>query len=157
MSEKWEVVVAEGYDGPSIIELESILDEVPDPVRVRWGNTRDEVNLIRKYSHRHLVLCVDGFPARDRVAATFGLPLSIEPSVLERTRLLLLNVAANDWRGLCAESKGGPSLKHVLLKLVADSLRKGNRPALAEIMEPLWLRGIDLIDVDVLLRLKSMR
>ena len=60
-----------------------------------------------------------------------------------------------DWRNFCREQINGVAPKWLLLKLAADSLRKGNSPALADIIEPLLLRGVNIADADVLLRLKS--
>ena len=153
-----EIKIDKDYEGPSILELETIIGNFTDdsPIKVSWGNTRDEVSALRRFSDRRFVLYVSGFPARDRATATLGLPLVLESTVMERAKLLLIDLRAYDWRTFCRESeKDGVSSKHILLKLVADSLRKGNRPALAEIMEPLLLAGIDVNDVDVLLRLKS--
>jgi len=154
-----EIVVDKDWkEHPSILELaDSIAEITADPIDVQWGNTRDEATTLRSFPSRRFVLHVPGFPARDRATSYLGLPLSLEQSLLERAKNLLTDPVAYDWRSFCKESEQGVSPRNILLKLVADSLRKGNRPALAEIMSPLFLGGISPVDADVLLRLKSGR
>jgi hypothetical protein len=154
-----EIVVDEDWkEHPSILEIADSIPEITaDPIDVQWGNTRDEATALRSFPDRRFALHVPGFPARDRATSYLGLPLRLEQSVLERAKHLLTDPQAYDWRSFCKESEGGISPRNILLKLVADSLRKGNRPALAEIMAPLFLSGINVHDADVLLRLKSGR
>jgi len=155
MSNVSGIVIDEDFEGPSLKELVSIMDEITeDPVKISWGNTHDEIALLRFYSTKRFTLYVDGFPAQDRAIAALGLSLDPPKPVLDKAKDSLNNQAKYDWRNFCDESKGGPSPKWLVLKLAADSLRKGNRPALAEIISPILLGGISIVDVDVLLRLK---
>jgi hypothetical protein len=143
---------------PTILQIADSMAEITDEtVDLQWGNTRDEATALRSFPGKKFVLHVPGFPARDRAVSYLGLPLKLEQSLLERAKNLLTDPALYDWRSFCKESEQGPSPRNLLLKLVADSLRKGNRPALAEIMAPLFLGGISPVDADVLLRLKSGR
>jgi hypothetical protein len=157
MSNKIEIVIDRDSEFPSILELASIMDELDpaEPIDINWKNTRDEVLALRGYSGKHFKLHVNDFPARDRTTNTLGLPLFIEPSVLERARMLLIDAKTNDWRNFCEETSKTTPAKSILLKLTADSLRKGKTPATADIMGPLLFGGIAIVDVDVLLRLKS--
>jgi hypothetical protein len=152
-----EIVIDEIFTGPSILELSSIMEEIEDdrPVKVSWSNTRNEIAALRKFPSRKFVLVVDDFSAKDRVTATLGLPLSPPQGALDRAKDSLIYLKTYDWRNFCDGGKKNPNVKYLLLKLAADSLRKGNVPALAEIMSPLLLDGIDIMDVDILLRLKS--
>jgi hypothetical protein len=154
-----EIQIDEDWSGPSILELSSIMEEIEDdrPVKVSWSNTRNEIAALRKFPNRKFILVVDNFPAKDRVTAVLGLPLSPPQGALDRAKDSLVELKTYDWRNFCDSGGKNPNPKYLLLKLVADSLRKGNVPALAEIMSPLLLDGIDVVDVDVLLRLKSRR
>lgn len=153
-----EIIIMRDFEGPTILELVSIMDSVSeDPIKVSWGNTRDEQAALRQFPDRKFVLYVNDFPSRDRAVSALGLPLKLEQPVVDRAKLLLTDLKAYDWRTFCADNESGPATKNILLKLVADSLRKGNRPVLAEIMKPLFLGGINVLDVDILLRLKSGR
>jgi len=153
-----EIKIERDYEGPSIVEIESIIDNITEePIKVAWGNTRDEINALHRFPKRQFLLHVQDFPARDRTTSVLGLPLRLESTVVERSKLLLTDLKAADWRTFCKEqeSQHGVSTKYALLKLVADALRKGKTPALAEIVGHLFLSGIDIKDVDILLRLKS--
>ena len=92
------------YRGPTIVELADVIENITDsPIRVRWGNTRDEAAALRRHPGRLFTLCVPDFPARDRACATLGLPLNPEPTVLERAKILLRDPKAYDWRNFCDE------------------------------------------------------
>jgi len=155
MSNVGGIVIDKDFEGPSLKELASIMDEITeDPIKVSWGNTHDEVALLKFYSNKNFMLYVDDFPAKDRAIAALGLSLDPPKPLLEKAKDSLNNPQKYDWRGFCDDSKGGPAPKWLLLKLAADSLRKGFRPALAEIISPVLLGGISVVDVDVLLRLR---
>src|SRR5271157_336312 len=144
-------------EGPSVLEIASLMGEYEenDPIKVSWSNTRNEIAVLRSCPKRKFILVVDDYPAKDHTTAALGLPLSPPPPILERAKNSLVEVKTHDWRGFCENTKNDLNPKWLLLKLVADSLRKGNRPALAEIMPTLLTEGINQDDVDVLLRLKS--
>lgn len=152
-----EIRIDEDSVFPSILELKDSINEIEDPINISWSNSRNEIATLRSHPDRQFILYVDDFPAKDKVIATLGLPLSPPQPALERAKNFLVEQKTYDWRNFCEDSKGGPAPKYLLLKLVADQLRKGNRPALADIMEPLFLDGIRPEDVDVLLRLKARR
>ena len=155
-----EVAIVRDFRGPTILELAPVMESVTaSPVRVRWRGGKDEVGALAAFPGREFVLCVEDFPARDRACAALGLPLAIEASVLERGRIMLVDPKACDWRGFCGEQAKarGTAPKYILLKLAADSVRRGHSPPLAEVMEPLFLGGVGAHDADVLLRLKSGR
>lgn len=153
-----DIIIQKDFEGPTILELVSIMDEIAeDPIRIDWSNTRDEQHALRSYPKRQFILYVRDFPSRDRAVGVLGLPLKIEQPVLDRAKSVLCDVQNYDWRAFCDENKIGPSTKNILLKLVAESLRKGNRPVLVDIIEPLFLGGISVVDVDVLLRIKGRK
>lgn len=155
MSNVSGIVIDKDFEGPSLKELVSIMDEITeDPVKINWGNTHDEVALLRFYSKKNFTLYVTDFPAKDRAVAALGLSLDPPKPVLDKAKDVLNDAKKYDWRNFCDDSKSGPAPKWLVLKLAADSLRKGNRPALADIITPVLLGGISIHDVDVLLRLK---
>lgn len=149
-----EIIIGES-DYPSITEMTDIMDGVEDPIKLDWSNTRDEVATIRRYPKNKFVLHVRDFAMRDRTVATLGLPLKIENDVSTKAWNLLVQPKEYDWRNFVKQNEKGPSTRNILLKLAADSLRRGNRPAIAELIEPLFIGGISILDVDVLLRLKG--
>lgn len=152
-----EIIVNKDFEGPSITELIDIIPEVEEVIKVDWSNSRDEIATLQRFPHKHFILYVRDFSMRDRTVATLGLPLKIEEPVVERAKNSLIQPKEYDWRNFCKQNEYGPSTRNILLKLAADALRNGKRPALAEIMEQLFCGGVSIVDVDVLLRLKGRR
>ena len=156
-----EVVVSDRFEGPSILELTDILGGCDEAVRVDWSNTRDEIAVLLRFPNNKFVLHVRDFAMRDRTVAALGLPLKIEDPVTQRAWSSLALPKEYDWRNFVRQNESGkergPATRNILLKLAADSLRRGNRPAVADLIEPLFLGGISVVDVDVLLRLKGRK
>ena len=152
-----EIIVNKDYEGPSILEMTDIIDGCDEPVKLDWSNTRDEITTLLRFPKSRFILYVQDFSMRDRTAATLGLPLKIEEPVVERAKVSLIQPKEYDWRNFCKQNSDGPSTRNILLKLTADALRRGIKPALADIVGSLFHDGISIVDVDVLLRLKSRR
>ena len=150
-----EIVINKDFEGPSILELTDILEGCDEAIRVDWSNTRDEITTLLRFPKNKFILYVRDFSMRDRTVSTLGLSLKIEEPVVERAKNLLIQPKEFDWRNFCKQGAEGPSIRNILIKLAADSLRKGNRPALADIVGHIFHDGISIVDVDVLLRLKS--
>lgn len=149
------IVIDEDFEGPTLKELVSIMDDITeDPIKIRWHNSHEEISVLRS-SQKVFTLYVDDFPAKDRAIAALGLPLDQPKLILDKAKDSLNSPQKYDWRGFCEDSKGNPAPKWLLVKLAADSLRKGNKPALAEIISPILLGGVSIVDADVLLRLKA--
>lgn len=154
-----EVLIDDTFSGPGIKELSEMMNEVPldHQVKVNWGNTRVEIALLKQYPNRKFQLIVEDFRAKDKTMAALGLPLSFPAPLLQQAANVLLEPKLYDWRNFCADMRmeKAHQPKWVLLKLVADSLRNGKTPLLADIMPTLLIEGIRQEDVDVLLRLKG--
>jgi hypothetical protein len=150
-----EIIVNKDYEGPSIIEMAENIAGIDEAVRVDWSNSRDEIATLLRFPDKKFVLYVRDFSARDRTVSALGLPLRLEEAVVERAKTVLIRPAEYDWRNFVKQNSEGPSTRNILIKLAADALRRGNRPVLADIMEPLLFGGISVVDVDVLLRAKG--
>jgi len=150
-----EIIVHKDYEGPGILEVAENIPDIDEAISVEWSNTRDEIATILRFPSKKFVLYVRDFPARDHAASTLGLFLKLEEPVVERAKMLLIQPKEYDWRNFCKQNERGPSTRNILLKLAADALRRGMRPALADIVSSLFHDGVSVVDVDVLLRLKS--
>jgi hypothetical protein len=150
-----EIFVNKDFEGPSILELTDIIDGIDEAIKVDWSNTRDEISTILRFPDKNFVLYVRDFSMRDRTASTLGLFLKLEEQVVEKAKTLLIQPKEYDWRNFCRQNEHGPSTRNILLKITADAIRKGLRPALAEIVASVFHDGISIVDVDVLLRLKG--
>jgi hypothetical protein len=150
-----EIVVNKDFEGPSILELTDIIPGIEEAVRVDWANSRDEIATILRFPEKKFILYVRDFAMRDRTVSSLGLFLKLEEPVVARAWNTLAYPKDYDWRNFCKQNEHGPATCNILLKLAADSLRRGNRPAVADLIEPLFLGGISVLDIDVLLRLKG--
>lgn len=151
-----KIIQEEKYEGPSILELASnIPDITDDTIDIRWANSKDEIAALGQYN-RNFVLHVADSHIRDRTFATFGKRLRIPLNVLERAKFVLADKKGYDWRNFAGELKD-TSPRYLLLKLAADAIRKGIQPSLAEIAGKVLSDGIEPIDADVLMRLRSAR
>ena len=150
-----EIIVSKDFEGPSILELTDIIDGIDEAIKIDWTNSRDEISTILRFPTKKFILHVKDFSVRDRTASTLGLFLKLEEPVVAKAKTLLIEPKEYDWRNFCKQNEHGPSTRNILLKLTADALRKGLRPALADIMASVFHDGIGIIDVDVLLRLKG--
>jgi len=150
-----EIIVSKDFEGPSILELTDIIDGIDEAIKIDWTNSRDEISTILRFPTKKFTLYVRDFSVRDRTASTLGLFLKLEEPVVAKAKTLLIEPKEYDWRNFCKQNEHGPSTRNILLKLTADALRKGLRPALADIMASVFHDGISIVDVDVLLRLKG--
>jgi hypothetical protein len=152
-----EVLVNKDFEGPDILEMAENIPDIDEAITVYWSNTRDEIGTLLRFPNKKFVLYVRDFPMRDRTVATLGLFLKLEEPVMKKAWDSLAVPRDYDWRNFCKQNEYGVSTRNILLKLAADSLRKGNRPIIADLIEPLFLGGISIVDVDVLMRLKGKR
>jgi len=150
-----EIIINKDFEGPDILEVVENIPDIDEAISVEWSNSRDEITTILRFPDKKFILYVRDFPMRDRTASTLGLVLKLEEAVVIKAKTLLNEPKEYDWRNFCKQNEHGPSTRNILLKLAADALRKGMRPALADIVSSLFHEGISIIDVDVLLRLKS--
>ena len=150
-----EIIISKDFEGPSILELTDIIDGIDEAIKIDWSNSRDEISTILRFPTKKFILYVRDFSVRDRTASTLGLFLKLEEPVVEKAKMFLIQPKEYDWRNFCKQNEHGPSTRNVLLKMTADALRKGLRPALADILASVFHDGIGIVDVDVLLRLKG--
>jgi hypothetical protein len=150
-----EVIVNKDFEGPDILEMVENIPDIDEAVTVYWSNTRDEIGTLLRFPNKKFILYVRDFAMRDRTASSLGLFLKLEEPLLKEAWNSLATPQEYNWRNFCKANEHGVSTRNVLLKLAADSLRKGNRPIIADLIEPLFLGGVSIVDVDVFLRLKG--
>jgi hypothetical protein len=152
-----EITLDEEYAGPTVVELAPAIPDIADRVvKVRWGGTKAEYAALQQFD-RDFLLCVPDQAALDKAVAAFGKRLTVAQGLLERAKLTLADRKGYDWRAFVEGLGEDASPKFLLMKLAADAVRKGVQPALAEIVGNVMADGINPLDVDVLIRLKSGR
>jgi hypothetical protein len=148
------IILDKDYIGPTIMELEPALDRIEaDVVDLRWGNTKDEIRILRQHPRKFMLRIADP-TVWDRTIATFGKRLRIASPLLERAKLVLSDLAAYDWRKFITQIPG-TNPRYLLLQLAANAVRLGKQPQLAHIVASTFVKGVGAQDADVLLRLKS--
>lgn len=150
-----EIVVNKDFEGPDILEMIENIPSIDEAISLYWSNSRDEITTLLRFPDKKFVLYVRDFAMRDSAVEKLGLFLKLEEPVVNKAWNSLVTPKEYDWRNFCKSNEHGPSTRNILLKLTADSLRRGNRPAVADLIEPLFLGSISILDVDVLLRLKG--
>jgi hypothetical protein len=150
-----DVVLDKEYQGPSIIELLPAIDRIDaETIDLRWGNTKDEIRILQQHHDRKFLLHITDSVVWDHTIATFGKRLQIPSILLERAKLMLVDIKTYDWRKFI-EQIPGTNPRYLLLQLAADAIRKGIQPKLAQIVASTFVDGISAHDADILLRLKS--
>src|SRR5208337_1877973 len=144
-----EIVVNKDFEGPDILEVVENIPDIDEAISVGWSNSRDEIATLLRFPDKKFVLYVRDFPMRDRTVSTLGLFLKPEEPVVEKAKTALIQPKEYDWRNFCKQNEFGPSTRNILLKLTADALRKGLRPALADILPSVFHDGVSVLDVDV--------
>ena len=152
-----EVAVDPRFYGPSILELEPILDDIQEKViKVKWLNSRQEQFVLDRHKHLSFLLYVVDLSTMDKVSAQFGIPCKMDANLVASARDALLNIQLYDWRQFSGSQGAGMS-RSLVTRVAADAIRLGKKPKLAYVAKNLLLDSISPSDADVLVRLRVLR
>jgi hypothetical protein len=151
-----EIVVQSKFNGPSLIDIEPVLDLIQGTIDLRWTNTRAEQVVLERHHDRNFKLYVEDLPLMERTANSLGLKYVLDLGMSETAKAALLYQKTANWRAF-TEGVGLLVARSLITKLSADVVRKGGRPRLAAIATECILGSISPCDADVLLRLSAMR
>lgn len=151
-----DIVVQPKYTGPSLFEIEPVIDLIKGIVNVRWTNTKIEQAILERYRTRNFNLYVEDLSLMERTANALGLNYVLDLMTFETAKAALLYPKTANWRAF-TEGVGSSVARSFITRLSADSVRKGGRPRLAAIAAECVLDSINPCDADVLLRLSAMR
>ncbi len=152
------VAVDPEFHGPTLDELEPILEDLPSPIEVRWtGSATDYLLLERHHRDRRLLLKVADQDLADRTLWTLGGKFPLGKEAIEAAKKALTNQASQTWRAdMDRTSPTRGSL--LLIRVVGDSLRSGKKPQAAmSIARDCLFQGVNPADADVLMRLRTGR
>jgi hypothetical protein len=148
-----DIVIERDFTGPSLLDLEPILDTITAPsIVVRWHNSKAEQHLIRRHRDRNFVLMINDIPAMEAVVNALNLPIKLTPEYLEQVKMSLVSRKNYNWRSSSIEAR-----KSIITKLASEALRKGDKPKLSKVVTRCLLDGVSAMDADVLLRLAAMK
>ena len=126
-----EVAVDPKFYGPTILELESILNDIQEKViKVKWLNSRQEQCVLEHHKHLSFLLYVVDLNTMDKVSSQFGVPCKIDANLVASARDALLNIQLYDWRQFSGSQGSGMS-KSLVTRVAADAIRLGKKPKLA--------------------------
>ena len=151
-----EITIRENYLGPTILELEPVLEEITGSVEIRWEGTQQEIACLQRHPKKHFTLIVSDLSAMERAATLTGRRLQLDPQFVDNIKHTLISRKGYNWR-FTVEDVGANVARAAVIKLSADSIRRGKRPLLARITADMFCEGISSQDTDVLLRLHAMK
>ena len=71
-----KVEVDSQFYGPTVTELLPVLDGISDnPVKVRWGGTKEEARLLETIEEKDFTVCVTNLAEMGSVAGMLGCPV----------------------------------------------------------------------------------
>jgi hypothetical protein len=149
--------IAPNFEGPTMEEWARLLETGPAPteeIEVRWTGTKQDTRLLRQHARLVITLVVPDLAAMERAANYLGLPLLLEPNLLETGSRSLRSRSQSDWRAFA--HRVTPSVaRGVLIRLGADSIRKGKNPKTRHVASECLFEGVAPVDADVLLTLRA--
>lgn len=143
------------FAGPTLCDLEPILDELEGPVEVRWTGSKRDYLAYERHGAREVLMVVPDVETLERTIWVLGGHLELSEDDLQAAKSALTSRSEQTWR--TRVDALGPTRGTLLLtKVMADSLRSGKKaPAALSIALDCILQGVNPADADVLLRLRA--
>lgn len=95
------------YAGPTLAEMEPLLELSDEPIEVRWENTKAEIRLLARCGQREVTLVVPNLVGMEKAASTLGLKYVVERDLILNS-LSSLNEPVGQWREFSTQN--GPYL-----------------------------------------------
>ncbi len=150
-----DIVVQPKFNGPSLVDIEPVLDLIEGTVDVCWANTKAEQIVLGHHRDRNFLLHVEDLVLMERTATALGLNYVLDLGIYQSALASLIRQKVTNWRAF-TEGVGASVSRSLLTRLSADSVRKGDRPRLAAIATECVLENVNPIDADVLLRIAAL-
>jgi hypothetical protein len=149
--------VEQDYHGPTIIEIEALLDLSEEPIEVKWSNTEHEVAIANRYRDRNLTLIVRDLLARVRAANAVGGSYALPADLVESAMTALTSVDG-DWRGF-VEKVGGEIAFTAVAQDYANQFRRGvsEDRSLRKVLVACLFNEVSTEDMGALLALRRKR
>ena len=150
-----KVEVDSQFYGPTVTELLPVLDGISDnPVKVRWGGTKEEARLLETIEEKDFTVCVTNLAEMGSVAGMLGCPLEVGEEMAKAGMAALASRKSYNWKRFAGDV-GMSAARSIVVKMAADALRSGNRPWLATVAADLIFGKAGAMEADVLLRLQA--
>ena len=113
------------YKGPTIIEIKDLLDLSEDAIKVRWMNSQQEIDLLKRHPDRDANLVVADALTMIQTASALGIALGLPNEILKES-MTALNGDAGEWRSYVTAAVGTASFSQAAAEHSASS-RSANR------------------------------
>jgi len=133
--------------------------DLPHEIEVRWGGTKGELLLLEKWesSDRTFTLYVKNQDLHDKTCSSVGGILSIPLETVEQGKKTLASKKEQSWRGMIGDMSQVKA-NTILTRIVSNAIQNGKKPrACVSIIHDCLHNGVNPLDADVLLRLRSER
>lgn len=155
MNAMLEIRIDPEFQGPTLLELDSVLNNTKGGINARWEGTKPEIRIASRLK-RQIVLYVRNIGEMEQAASALGVKLEFASSLLTDCTDALLNKNTN-WRAM-SEGMGHSTTRAILTKLAADYFRKGKRPKVTALVANECLFGIlSPLDAEVVIRLRGFK
>lgn len=150
-----EFRVDPAFNGPSLAELLPILDDLQDPVDIKFLGTRADYLTLERAPARQFVLVVPDTEVRGKATGRLGGSLHVTKEDFALLKKALTSRKDTlDWR-LRVGAMGREVGTLLLCKIVSSALQAGKNPrAAVDVARDCVLRRTDPVDADVILRLR---
>lgn len=143
------------FAGPTLLEMSYLIEEGTGPIEVRWGNTRQEIRLVRKLRSRVVTLVVNDLVEMHRAATTVGTKFAFDASVKGNAVRALNDKQVSNWREF-ATKVGFDTARGTLVALASDAIQNRKNPKLFRaVVDTCLFEDVAAIDADVLLGLRA--
>jgi hypothetical protein len=150
-----KVEVDSQFHGPTVTEISPVLDGISDnPVKVRWGGTKEEARLLETLEGRDFTVCVASLAEMGSVAGMLGCPLEVGDEIEKAGMAALASRRSYNWKRFAGDV-GMSAARSIVVKMAADAVRSGNRPWLATVAADLIFGKAGAMEADSLLRLQA--
>lgn len=148
------------YKGPTIIEIKDLLDLSEDAIKVRWMNSQQEIDLLKRHPDRDANLVVADALTMIQTASALGIALGLPNEILKES-MTALNGDAGEWRSYVTAAgpevafsailanannriRNGKSVDRTLRKVLVDCIFEHVSPADMDVLLALRLNGADV-------------
>jgi hypothetical protein len=153
-----EITINPDFQGPTLVELEPVLDDVLGRIEVRWENSKAELALLEEYTEHSYMLYVKDVAVLAQASSTLGIPFQAPPTLIESAKLALSSrKSAHQWESI-NKDYGTNVTRSLLASLVSESIRKGKNAALvAPVAREVLLDQVSPVDATILIRIRALR
>lgn len=150
-----DIRVDTGYRDSLSRYTDAHLGEV-ESLEVPWENSASQIAKLDQFPAVEFTLLVKDIQAAVQAADRLGRAAKLEMVRVQEGKVALLDRKAPKWREF-VQKNGAIVSRAVLLQLLTQAMKRGNRTPLTLVMEDILAGSMHVRDADVFLRLHKIR